>query len=463
MRVFENIKQVYFVGIGGIGMSALARYFFLKGMAVAGYDKTPSVITDALQSEGIPVVFSDELNQVESRFLNPGNTLVVYTPAVEASHKQLVFFRQQNFQVLKRSQALGLITSGSNAVCVAGTHGKTTISTLTTHLFTQSNLGCTAFLGGISKNYNTNFLWNGQSPFTVLEADEFDRSFLTLSPHTALVSSVDSDHLDIYGNRESLLDAFQAFGNKVVEGGNLIVKKGLPVNWNLNRGVKVYTYALTDTADFYATDIEIVNNLYRFTLVTPNGLISDLTMGIPGLLNVENAVAASALALLNGVSPDEIRIALPLFSGISRRFDVHINTPGLVYIDDYAHHPEEIKATLRSVRALYPNYKITGIFQPHLYSRTRDFVEGFGESLSELDELLLMDIYPARELPIEGVTSEIILKKVKNIPARICSRNELTELLVFNPPQVVISMGAGDIDREVEKIKIKLTSFLNKK
>jgi len=460
---FENIKQVYFVGIGGIGMSALARYFFLKGMAVTGYDKTPSVITDALQSEGIPVVFSDELNQVEPRFLNPENTLVVYTPAVEASHKQLVFFRQQNFQVLKRSQVLGLITSGSNAVCVAGTHGKTTISTLTTHLFTQSNLGCTAFLGGISKNYNTNFLWNGQSPFTVLEADEFDRSFLTLSPHTALISSVDSDHLDIYGNRESLLDAFLAFGNKVVEGGNLIVKKGLPVNWNLNQSVKVYTYALTDKADFYATDIEIVDNLYRFTLVTSNGLISDLTMGIPGLLNVENAVAASALALLNGVSPDEIRIALPLFSGISRRFDVHINTPSLVYIDDYAHHPEEIKATLRSVRALYPKYKITGIFQPHLYSRTRDFVEGFGESLSELDELLLMDIYPARELPIEGVTSEIILKEVKNIPARICSRNELTELLVFNPPQVVISMGAGDIDREVEKIKIKLTSFLNKK
>jgi len=443
-------------------MSALARYFHLKGLCVAGYDRTPSVITDALKKEGIQVIFSEEENLIDSVYRNSVTTLVVYTPAVEASHKQLVFFRNYKFRVLKRSQVLGLITTGSNAVCVAGTHGKTTISTLTTHLFTQSKMGCTAFLGGISKNYSTNFLWNGNSPFVVLEADEFDRSFLTLSPHSALVSSVDSDHLDIYENRENLLSAFKAFGKRVVDGGILLVKKGLPVNWDLNHEVKIYSYALQDESDFYATNIKISNKTYTFNLVTPKGILENLQMGIPGLLNVENAVGACALALLNGVTEAEIRQALPSFTGISRRFEVHIDTPELVYIDDYAHHPEEIRATLMSIRALYPNHYLVGIFQPHLFSRTRDFAKEFSESLSELDELFLLDIYPAREQPIDGVTSEIIIKEVKNIPARLCSKDELVDLLTPRLPQVVVTMGAGDIDREVESVKLKLSSFLNK-
>jgi UDP-N-acetylmuramate--alanine ligase len=448
MEGFEQIKQVYFVGIGGIGMSALARFFHLKGLDVAGYDRTPSVITDALIQEGIHVIFSDEPNLVDHIYQNPDTTLVVYTPAVKSSHRQLHFFRNNNFRVLKRSQVLGIITTGSNAVCVAGTHGKTTISTLTTHLFTQSKKGCTAFLGGISKNYNTNFLWNGNSPFVVLEADEFDRSFLTLSPHSALVSSVDSDHLDIYENRENLLDAFKAFGQRVVEGGFLLVKKGLPVKWALSNDVKIFTYALQEESDFYATNIKISNKTYTFNLVTPDGILENLQMGIPGLLNVENAVGACALALLNGVTEAEIRQSLPAFTGISRRFEVHIDTPDLVYIDDYAHHPEEIRATLMSIRALYPNHYLVGIFQPHLFSRTRDFAKEFSNSLSELDELIMLDIYPAREQPMEGVTSEMILNAVKNTPSKLCSKMKLVDLLPFKTPQVVVTMGAGDIDRD---------------
>ena len=462
-RVFENIKQVYFVGIGGIGMSAIARFFHLKGLSVAGYDRTASVVTDALVKEGVQVVFSDEVDRIDPLFRNPDSTLVVYTPAVEASHRQLVFFRERGFEVLKRSQVLGLITADSNAVCVAGTHGKTTISTLTAHLFNQSHKGCTAFLGGISRNYGTNFLWNEQSPFVVLEADEFDRSFLTLSPDSALISSVDSDHLDIYQNRENLLEAFQLFGRKVKNEGILITKKELPITWSLNEGVRLYTYALNGPADFYATNISVVGNFYRFDMITPSVKIEGLQMGIPGLLNVENAVGACALALLNGVTHDEIRAALPGFRGIARRFDLHVNTPDLVYIDDYAHHPEEIRATVRSIRSLYPNHYLLGIFQPHLYSRTRDFADDFALALSELDELVLLDIYPAREQPIEGVSSEIILQKVDHIPARIVSKESLPDCLVPKLPMVIITMGAGDIDREVEKVKNRVGSFLNKK
>lgn len=463
MNVSENIKQVYFIGIGGIGMSAIARFYYLKGLKVAGYDRTPSVVTDALEKEGIPVVFSDEVDRIDSVFMNADSTLVVYTPAVEASHRQLVFFRQEGYPVLKRSQILGLITAGSNAVCVAGTHGKTTISTLTAHLFTHSQKGCTAFLGGISKNYGTNFLWNDHSPFVVLEADEFDRSFLTLSPGSALVSSVDSDHLDIYENRENLLEAFQAFGHKVKNNGFLVTKNGLPVDWQLQDGVKVFSYALNGPADFYATNLTTEGNLYRFDLVTPSATIEGLQLGIPGLLNVENAVGACALALLNGVTHAEIRAALPGFKGIARRFDMHVNTPEVVYIDDYAHHPEEIRATVRSIKALFPNHYLLGIFQPHLYTRTRDFADEFAQALGELDELVLLDIYPAREQPIEGVSSQIIFKGVGNIPATIVSKEALPGFLTPKLPMVVITMGAGDIDREVEKVKNRVVSFLNKK
>ncbi|MDR2928676.1 MAG: UDP-N-acetylmuramate--L-alanine ligase [Cytophagaceae bacterium] len=455
----NNIKQLFFIGIGGIGMSAIARFFSLKGCQVAGYDRTPSPVTDALQREGIQIVFSDEDTLINSSFCNPESTLIVYTPAVSAQHRQLTYFRENGFRVLKRSQVLGLITEAFNAVCVAGTHGKTTISTLTAHLYRQSRLGCVAFLGGISKNYDTNFLWDERSRFAVVEADEFDRSFLMLTPQSALVSSVDADHLDIYGNKRNLTDAFVAFGERIVPNGNFIVKSNLPVRWKLGSGVNTISYSLNGPSDYFAANICRDGIGYRFDLITPATTIGNLKTGVPGLLNVENAVAACAMALVNGVSADEIRAALPAFTGIARRFDIHINTPSLVYIDDYAHHPEEIRATLKSVRAMYPEHHLTTIFQPHLFTRTRDFYTEFAETLGIADELILLDIYPAREEPIEGVTSKIIGDLVKNIPVRYCSKSELAEKITVNHPQtVIITMGAGDIDREVARVKEKLSA-----
>ena len=437
-------------------MSALARYFNLKGLSVAGYDRTPSALTDTLQKEGINIVFSDDESLIDENFRDPETTLVVYTPAIK-EHRQLKYFMENNFKVLKRSQVLGMITESYKAVCVAGTHGKTTISTMAAHLYTQSSVGCNAFLGGISRNYETNFLWNEESCFAVVEADEFDRSFLTLTPHTALVSAVDADHLDIYENKENMVEAFIKFVEKIVHNGNFIVKHNLQVQWRLNKNLNIFTYSLNDdTADFFAENIRQDGAVYLFDLQTPGGLISNLKTGILGLVNVENAVGACALALVNNVKTDEIRSALPLFKGISRRFDILIDTPDLVYIDDYAHHPAEIRATLESVRFLYPNHKLSVIFQPHLFTRTRDFYKGFAESLSLADELFLLDIYPAREEPVEGVTSKIIGDLVKNIPVFYCPKSEIAEKIKVNTPQVVVTMGAGDIDREVLKIKQKL-------
>lgn len=458
----EKIERVWFIGIGGIGMSAIARYFHMKGILVAGYDRTPSVVTEALEQEGVSVVFNDACELIDEVFHDASTTLVVYTPAVEHSQKQLVWFRENGFSVMKRAEVLGLITRESKAICIAGTHGKTTISTMTTHLFRQSRQGCTAFLGGISKNYATNFLWDGNSPFTVLEADEFDRSFLRLNPASALVSAVDPDHLDIYGDRESFRQAFIDFGRKICENGCLVVNAALTVDWQLAEGVKVYTYSAAQKADFYATDIRMEDGYYVFTLVTPEAKIENLKMGVPGLLNVENAVGAAALALINGVLPGEIQEALPLFSGIARRFETHINTGDLIYIDDYAHHPEEIRATVNSVRAMYPNHRITGIFQPHLYSRTKDFAKEFAVALELLDELFLLDIYPARELPVAGVDSALIGSDVRRIPVHLCSKELLPEMLSLQLPQVFLSMGAGDIDREVAAIKKRLMSLINK-
>jgi len=455
----NNIKQVFFIGIGGIGMSAIARYFNLKGISVAGYDRTPSNVTKALQKEGINIVFSEEEILIEDKYRNRETTLVVYTPAVGNSHRQLKYFSGNSFRVLKRSQILGLITESCKAVCIAGTHGKTTISTMAAHLYKNSHLGCTAFLGGISKNYNTNFLWDEKSQFTVVEADEFDRSFLTLNPHTALISAVDADHLDIYENKENMMEAFRSFAEKIVPYGNFIVKDNLPITWKLNENVSKYTYSLHGKSDFYATNIRLDGNCYLFDLMTTKGRIKDLKTGISGLINVENAVAASALALVNGISEDVIRHALPDFKGITRRFDIQIETPDLIYIDDYAHHPEEIRATLESVRKMYPNHSLTVIFQPHLYSRTRDFYIEFADSLSMADELILTDIYPARETPIEGIESKIIGNNVKNIPVFYCSKKEIAEKIVIKSPQVVVTMGAGDIDREVLSVKAKLKAL----
>jgi UDP-N-acetylmuramate--alanine ligase len=460
----EKIRQVWLVGIGGIGMSALARYFHRRGMPVAGYDRTPSLVTDALKEEGIEVFFDGDPELIAPVYRTKDDTLVIYTPAVDASQRQLTWFRERHFEVLKRAQVLGLISSDRQSVCVAGTHGKTTISTMVAHLFKRSSIGCTAFLGGISKNYGTNFLWDEHSPFVVLEADEFDRSFLWLNPQSALISSTDADHLDIYGDKYKVEAAFSDFAQRVSGDGYLLLKNGVKIEKEGCQGSRVYSYSLdAPGSDFYAVGIKLENGLYGFDLVTPSGLIENLILGIPGLLNVENAVGAMALALLNGVKAEEIRPALFDFKGIARRFDVHLRTHEVVYIDDYAHHPEEIRFTLESVRAMYPDYKVTGVFQPHLYSRTSDFAEAFAASLSLLDELYLLDIYPAREFPIPGVDAQMIGEQIKNIPVIYASKENLVQQLELNAAQqLVITMGAGDIDRLVPTLTKHLGSFVNK-
>jgi UDP-N-acetylmuramate--alanine ligase len=461
MKRPEKIKQVWLIGIGGIGMSALARYFHRSGIPVAGYDRTPSLVTDALRQEGIEVFFDGDPELIAPIYRTKEDTLVIYTPAVEASQRQLTWFRERHFEVLKRAQVLGLISADSKSICIAGTHGKTTISTLVAHLFRQSSIGCTAFLGGISKNYATNFLWDESSPYVVLEADEFDRSFLWLNPQSALISSTDADHLDIYGDKQKVEAAFSDFAHRVSSDGFLLLKEGVRVG---EPGVKVFTYSLqSPQSDFYATAIELVKGVYSFDLITPQGRLGNMTLGIPGLLNVENAVGAIALALLNGVGAEQIRTALPAFEGISRRFDIHVQTPELVYIDDYAHHPQEIIATLESVRAMYPNYKLTGIFQPHLFSRTRDFSEAFAAALSMLDELILMDIYPAREYPIPGVDAQLIGEQIKNIPVGYASKeNVIQHLETLAARHIVITMGAGDIDRLVPVLAKHFLAKMNK-
>lgn len=462
MMLPDEIKRVWLIGIGGIGMSALARYFKLRGCMVAGYDRTPSPVTDALQEEGIEVVFDENPDLIGPPFRAKEGTLIIFTPAVGEDQAQLIFFREGGFTVMKRAQVLGLVSRGSRSVCIAGTHGKTTITTLTAHLYRESSLGCCAFLGGIAKNFNTNFLWDETSEYVVLEADEFDRSFLWLRPYTALISAVDADHLDVYGTRESFLEAFAEFASGVVSGGSLLIKDGLPLDLSkLDPGVNIYTYSLNSKrADFYAENIRIDKGSYCFDLMTPAGVISGLEMGIPGLLNVENAVGAMGLALLNGVQPDEIRRALPMFRGIRRRFDIWHKTEDFAFIDDYAHHPEEIRATVQSVRLMYPGYHLTGVFQPHLYTRTRDFADGFADALSLLDEVVLADIYPAREEPIPGITSRSIGELISGTPVTYVEYDKLIESLTprKDVPQVILTMGAGDIDRLVpvlaEKFKL---------
>lgn len=460
----EKIKQVWLIGIGGIGMSALARYFHHRGIPVAGYDRTPSLVTDALKEEGVEVFFDGDPELIAPIYRSKEDTLVIYTPAVEASQRQLTWFRERHFDVLKRAQVLGLISSNAKSICIAGTHGKTTISTMVAHLFKQSSIGCTAFLGGISKNYSTNFLWNETSPFVVLEADEFDRSFLWLNPQSALISSTDADHLDIYGDKQKVEAAFSDFAHRVSGDGFLLLKEGVTIRAGLQQEVKIFTYSLqSPQTDFYAQAIKLEEGFYSFDLMTPQGLVKNLTLGVPGLLNIENAVGGIALALLNGVKADEIRTALPAFEGIARRFDIHVCSAQLIYIDDYAHHPQEIRATLESVRAMYPAFKVTGIFQPHLYSRTRDFAEEFSSALSMLDELILMDIYPAREYPIPGVDAQLIGAQIENIPVGYASKENLIQQLETSAAQqIFITMGAGDIDRLVPMLTKHFDAFVNK-
>lgn len=442
--------HIYFIGIGGIGMSAIARYYNTKGYKVSGYDKTPSPLTHALESEGIEVHYEDNIRFIPK---DVESTLVVYTPAIPKNMGELVYVQENGYRVIKRSRMLGEITEGQRCMAVAGTHGKTTTSTLLSHIFTASGEGCSAFLGGISKNYDSNLLIHPDNVIAV-EADEFDRSFLQLFPETAVITSMDADHLDIYGDESHIHEAFKAFASQVQN--TVIVKKGLDITPDDTKA-RILTYSYDDSsADFHAETIDGDGNGYtRFNLHWPGGVIRDCVVGVPGWVNIENAVAASAIGLTYGLDPEKIREALASFKGVKRRFDIQIETESCIYIDDYAHHPREISAALTSIKGNFPGYRLTAIFQPHLFTRTRDFADGFGEALSNVDRLILLDIYPAREEPIPGVTSQIIFDKVTAPEKILMKKEELMDYLhglELGEKEVLVTMGAGDIDRLVPEI-----------
>ncbi len=460
----EHIKAAYFIGIGGIGMSALARYFNHAGVFTAGYDKTSSSVTESLTSEGISVHYVDEILLINSEILNlpKDEVIVVYTPAVPKSHKELNWFLNNNYSVYKRAEVLGGITNLYKTIAVAGTHGKTSISTIISHIFKTANENFNAFLGGISKNYNSNLILNSSSdsePFAVTEADEFDRSFLRLNPWMAVITSVDEDHLDIYKNLADIIETFEHFIGQIDKKGYLIIKQSLQLNSNCYPQ-NVYTYAFNQKADFYADNIKTFEDKSVFDIITPGVKLSDIEINIPGNLNIENVVAASAVAYIKGVSEENIKSALKSWSGVKRRFEYIIKTPEFVYIDDYAHHPEELRSFINSVRSIYPKKRISGIFQPHLYTRTRDFADDFAKSLDLLDKLYLLDIYPAREEPIEGVSSELIFNSVTNQNKYLTTKNELLSKITLNDTDILLTIGAGDIDKSVNQIKEKLLNLL---
>ena len=456
----KDIKTAYFLGIGGIGMSAIARYFNHLGIKVMGYDKTPTTLTNELIKEGIDIHFEDLGDNIQHSTFNIQNLLVVLTPAIPPNHQEWAWFKNNGFTILKRSQVLGLISQNHQTIGVAGTHGKTTTSTLIAHILKQSSVDCSAFLGGISTNYNTNLLLANQpinqstnQPIVVIEADEFDRSFLTLYPTISIITSTDADHLDIYGEHNELKKSFLDYTNRLVNGGTLIIKKELDLINDIT--VNYITYSIESEADVYAKNIVITKGNYTFDLVYKGTEINNLQLGIPGLHNVENAVAASAACLMSGVTENELRAALLGFKGVKRRFEYIIKNDSQIYIDDYAHHPEELRAIISSVKNMFPSHEIVVAFQPHLFSRTRDFVDGFAESLSLANEVYLLDIYPARELPIEGITSKIIFDKITS-KKHLVSRNELLEALKTNQPKVFLTLGAGDIDLLINPIKVIL-------
>ena len=457
---FNSINRVYFLGIGGIGMSALARYFKATGKNIAGYDRTPTRLTRELINSGIAIHFKDDIGLIPANYLKKDDTLVVITPAIPDNHKELAYFRKNDFKLFKRSEILGFITRQKYNIAVSGTHGKTTVSTMIAHILNQSQSGCSAFLGGISKNFNSNLIYNEKSDYIITEADEFDRSFLSLFPYFTVITAIDADHLDVYGSKDELVKAFNQFANQTKKGGKILVKKGLKLS--LKYDYNNYTYSLTDKADFYARNVSLNKGTYSFEVVTPAAIMKNMSLSHPGLVNVENAIAATAVSSLIGIDHDTIRNALKTFNGIIRRFDFRIKTKELVYIDDYAHHPRELTAVIDSVKKLYPEKKITGIFQPHLYSRTRDFAEEFAESLNTLDELILLDIYPARELPIKNVTSKIIFDKVKLPDKKLCNKNDLMSILKNRKFEVLLTLGAGDIDQFVEPIKMMLADNMKK-
>ncbi|MBO7606523.1 MAG: UDP-N-acetylmuramate--L-alanine ligase [Paludibacteraceae bacterium] len=448
-------KSVYFLGIGGIGMSALARYFKAKGFEVAGYDRTRSTLTSELEQEGIDVHYEDGVDLIPESFRNAEKTLVVYTPAVPASMSEFSWFRDNGFEVMKRSQILGEVTRMQRAICVSGTHGKTTTSTMISHLLHNSHVECNAFLGGISKNFSRNLLLSDKSDLVVVEADEFDHSFLTLSPYMAVVTAVDADHLDIYGTVENYRKGFEDFVSLILPGGVLLMKKDLPIEPKLNKDVRLYSYSVEE-GDFHAANIRIGGGEIIFDFVTPECVIRDIQLGVPVYVNIENGVAAMAMAYLNGVTEQEIRAAMKSFAGVKRRFDFHIKTKDFAFLDDYAHHPQELKSSIESVRALYPGKRICGVFQPHLYTRTRDLADDFARSLSLLDELVLLDIYPAREKPIEGVNSQMLLDKVTIKDKCLSSKQGLVDCLSHKDFDVLLMVGAGDLDLLIPEVEKKM-------
>lgn len=440
----KSVHNIYFIGIGGIGMSALARYFVANGKQVAGYDKTPTIITKALEDLGVAIHFEDDIKYINSSFLNSEQTLVVYTPAIPNSHSELNYFKNKGFNVLKRSKVLGEITKQTTCLAVAGTHGKTTTTSILGHILNECNVAVTAFLGGISENYNSNLILNG-TEVTVVEADEFDRSFLTLSPDLACITSMDADHLDIYGDASELVKSFKDFSECIKPNGKLFVRNGLPLT-----GI---TYGIEDDSDYSAQNIKVENGSYVFDVKTPNGIYKDFKFNLPGRHNLSNAIIALAMAVEFGCPFNQLVKGLASYKGVKRRFTYQIKTDDFVFIDDYAHHPEEIKAVHQAVREMYPDKKVLVIFQPHLFSRTRDFVDEFAESLSKFDELLLLDIYPARELPIEGVNSNWLLNKIENLNKKLIHKSELINEIKKSEAQVVLTLGAGDIGEEVKYIK----------
>ena len=448
----NTLKSVYFIGAGGIGMSALVRYFLSKGKKVGGYDRTPSELTLKLIEEGADIHYEEAPEKIPDEFKNPGNTLVVYTAAMPEDHMLLQYFRKHGFTIYKRAQVLGMLTRSSKGLCAAGTHGKTTTSTMTAHLLHQSPVGCDAFLGGISKNYGTNLLLSDNSAYVVIEADEFDRSFHWLSPYATIITSTDADHLDIYGTEEAYLESFNHYTSLIQPGGALIIREGIRLQPRLQEGVRLYTYS-SESGDFHAENIRIGGGEIVFDYVSPLGNISDVQLGVPVAINIENGIAAMALAQLGGVSNEDIKTGMASFRGVDRRFDFKIKTDKVVYLSDYAHHPEEIKQSILSMRALYGNKKLTGIFQPHLYTRTRDFYQEFAESLSLLDEVILTDIYPARELPIEGVSSQLIYDNLRpGIDKTLCTKEEVIDILKKKEIEVLMTLGAGDIENYAPQI-----------
>lgn len=447
----KDIKAVYFIGAGGIGMSAIARYFIHRGLVVAGYDKTPSALTLQLEREGMLIHYEENIDEIPHACKQPETCLVIYTPAIPSDHQELQYFRQNGFEVEKRAQVLGTLTREHKGLCVAGTHGKTTTSTMCAHIMHQSHLDCNAFLGGISKNYGTNYILSN-SDYVVIEADEFDRSFHWLSPWMTVITATDPDHLDIYGTKEAYLESFRHYTELIQPGGNLIIHRDLEMKENLQEGVNRYDYSLHE-GDFHAENIRIANGEITFDFISPIECVKDVQLGQPVPINIENGVAAMAMAQLSGCTAEELRYGMQTYGGVERRFDFKLKNDKIVFLSDYAHHPKEIYQSAKSIRELYRDRKITAIFQPHLYTRTRDFYKDFANALSLLDEVILTEIYPAREQPIEGVTSQLIYDNLRpGIEKHMIAKADVLQYIKDHPFDVLIVLGAGDLDNQVPQI-----------